>query len=80
MTEEQQDRLDDIINDSAREHFYSEDGRAVVRLTTTACGYKISTNVITNGDEQLDIPRAQASLDDKEENYLAKLLDWGKIS
>ena len=80
MTEQQQARLYEIINQASREHFYSEDGRAVVRLTTTACGYKISTNVITNGDEQLDIPRAQASLDDKEENYLAKLLDWGKIS
>lgn len=79
MTEEQQDRLDGIINDSEREHCYSEDGRGVARWTTTACGYKILTSLITNGDEQLDIPRAMASLDQKEEDYLAKLLDWGKI-
>ena len=79
MTEQKQDRLDEIINDASREHNYTDDGRGVARWTTTACGYKILISVITNGDEQLDIPRAQASLDDKEENYLAKLLDWGKI-
>lgn len=79
MTEEQQERLDEIIDNCDREHFYPDDGRSVARYTKTACGYAIWTFVTTNGDEQLDMNRAEGSLDSKEEAYLAKLFNWGTI-
>lgn len=79
MTEEQNEKLQQVIDDSETEHFYTKDDRSVARYTKTACGYAIWTNVTTAGDEQLDMDRAMASLDEKEAVYLAKLIKWGKI-
>jgi hypothetical protein len=79
MTEAENEKLDQVIKDSTNQHFYTDDGRSVARYTKTACGYAIWNNVTTSGDEQLDMDRAMASLDEKEEVYLAKLIKWGKI-
>ncbi len=80
MTKEEEDeRLNEVLSTVTREHQYSEDDRAVVRWTTCECGYKIPSTIISPPCEQLDMMRATVNLDKKEETYLRKLIQDGRI-
>ena len=78
MTDEQLDRLEEVIDGAERTH-YRYKNRHITRVTEEPNGYIICTHVTIAGDEDLDEESAMRKLDEKERDYFEKLVRWGVV-